>query len=348
MTANIEAHILSLATGVPENHISQDEVIARLGQNMGGEMPRHLRSIYNNSGIDNRYLAQSADDYMAPAEWPKRNASYLKEAEKLIIELSAKALAKAGLEAGQIDTIVCVSSTGVATPSLPTQMLRKAGFADTTQVIPLFGYGCAGGVLGMQVARDIAIARPDANILLLCVELCSLAFRMGDNSKKGIVSTALFADGASAMVISAHGDGPRIGNIVQKTWPDTRDMMGWDIDEAGLGLILARDIPSFVTREFVPVLDAFLSANHLDKADLQEPACHPGGAKVIDALEAYFDHLPDGLPLTREILRGYGNMSSPTVHFVLEKALENNEADKPIVITALGPGFTGAVGLVHL
>lgn len=341
-----QAHIISLVTATPDHSISQPEVVSRIGQSMGGEMPRHLQSIYNNSGIDTRYLAQPADDYMAPAEWPQRNAAYLEHADRLICDLSAKALSKAALSADDIDIIICVSSTGVATPSLPTQMLQKAGFRASTQIIPLFGYGCAGGVLGMQVARDMAIARTDANILLLCVELCSLAFRMGDNSKKGIVSTALFADGGSAMIISAKGEGPRIGNIAQKTWPNTRDMMGWDIDEAGLGLILARDIPSFVTREFAPVMDDFLSANNLTKSQLREPACHPGGAKVIDALEGYFDHLPDGLPLTREILRGHGNMSSPTVHFVLEHIMQADD-DRPIIITALGPGFTGAVGLVH-
>lgn len=347
MTNALQAYILSLVTGVPEHAISQNEVVARLAQNMDGEMPRHLRSIYTNSGIDNRYLAQAADDYMAPAEWPQRNAAYLELADTLICDLATRALAKADMAAEQIDIIICVSSTGVATPSLPTQMLQKAGFSSETEIMPLFGYGCAGGVLGMQVARDIALARPNANILLLCVELCSLAFRMGDNSKKGIVSTALFADGGSAMVVAAKGDGPRIGATAQKTWANTRDMMGWDIDEAGLGLILARDIPSFVTREFAPVLDNFLSKQGITKADLREPACHPGGAKVIDALEGYFDHLPGGLPKTREILRGFGNMSSPTVHFVLEQILRDASDNRPIVMTALGPGFTGAVGLIH-
>lgn len=341
-----QAHIISLVTATPDHSISQQEVINRIGQSMGGEMPRHLQSIYNNSGIDTRYLAQPADDYMAPAKWPQRNATYLEKADILIRDLSAQALAKAAMSAADIDIIICVSSTGVATPSLPTQILHKSGFAASTQIIPLFGYGCAGGVLGMQVARDMAIARPSANILLLCVELCSLAFRMGDNSKKGIVSTALFADGGSAMVISATGKGPHIGDIAQKTWPDTRNMMGWDIDEAGLGLILARDIPSFVTREFAPVIDDFLSANNLTKSQLREPACHPGGAKVIDALESYFDHLPDGLPVTRQILRGHGNMSSPTVHFVLKQIMQSDD-DRPIIMTALGPGFTGAIGLVY-
>jgi len=342
-----QVHINSLVTDVPQNSINQDEVVQRLGTTMGGQMPRHLKSIYKNSGISNRHLAQPADEYMAPAQWPQRNAAYLDCADDLISRLAKNALEKAHLSAAEIDIIVCVSSTGVATPSLPSQILHKMGFSSSTEIIPLFGYGCAGGVLGMQVARDIARARPMRRILLLCAELCSLAFRMGDNSKKGIVSTALFSDGGSAMVISTSGNGPRIGESTQHTWPDTREMMGWDIDEAGLGLILARDIPSFVTKEFAPILDGFLEMHGLDKSTIGEPACHPGGAKVIDALERYFDHLPQGLPATRKILQNFGNMSSPTVHFVLQSILEDHSDDRPILLTALGPGFTGAAALVH-
>lgn len=311
-------------------------------------MPRKLAGVYASAGIDNRHIAQSADSYMAPAEWPARNAVYLAEAQRLMARLAQDALDQSGHEADAVDIIVCVSSTGIATPSIPTQMLAAQGFRHDVETVPLFGYGCAGGILGMQVARDLACARPNAVILLICVELCSLAFRMGDFSKKGIVSTALFADGGSAMIISATGDGPRIGASAQKTWPDTREMMGWDIDQAGLGLILARDIPSFVTKEFVPIMAAFLEREGLDRAALRQPACHPGGRKVIEALEHYFDHLEDGLPATRNTLRHYGNMSSPTVHFVLKELLEADISDhRPLLLTALGPGFTGAVGLIH-
>ncbi|MEM1133036.1 MAG: type III polyketide synthase [Pseudomonadota bacterium] len=341
------AHIHSIATAVPEYPISQNEVVTRLSERMPGGMPAKLAGVYASAGIDNRHIAQPADAYMEPAQWPERNAIYLEEAERLIARLAEDALAVSGHNADKVDIIVCVSSTGIATPSIPTQMLKSQGFREDVETVPLFGYGCAGGVLGLQVARDLACARPDATILLFCVELCSLTFRMGDFSKKGIVSTALFADGGSAMVISAKDDGPRIGASAQKTWPNTRDMMGWDIDEAGLDLILARDIPSFVTREFAPVMDRFLEREGLNKAALRQPACHPGGRKVIEALERYFDHLDDGLPATRQVLRDYGNMSSPTVHFVLKQLLESESDDRPILLTALGPGFTGAVGLVH-
>lgn len=342
------AHIHAIATAVPSHQISQDEVVSRLAEQMPGGMPAKLAGVYASAGIDKRHIAQPADAYMAPAQWPERNAVYLEEAEQLMSRLATDVLSQSGHAADDVNIIVCVSSTGIATPSIPSQMLAKHGFCSDVETVPLFGYGCAGGVLGLQVARDLAVARPQAVIMLLCVELCSLAFRMGDFTKKGIVSTALFADGGSAMVISAAGDGPHIGATAQKTWPDTRAMMGWDIDEAGLGLILARDIPSFVTKEFSPVMDAFLQSQGLDKSALRQPACHPGGRKVIEALERYFDHLDNGLPATRSILRGYGNMSSPTVHFVMKDLLETGgHDDRPLLLTALGPGFTGALGLIY-
>ncbi|MEO1044774.1 MAG: type III polyketide synthase [Pseudomonadota bacterium] len=342
------AHIHSIATAVPEHRITQDEVVSRMSQRMPGGMPAKIEQVYAGAGIATRHIARPADAYMAPAHWPERNAIYLEEAEKLMARLAADALAEAEMTADMVDIIVCVSSTGIATPSIPTQMLKNHGFRDDIETVPLFGYGCAGGILGLQVARDLACARPDTIILLLCVELCSLAFRMGDFSKKGLVSTALFADGGSAMVISANGYGPRIGASVQKTWPDTRDMMGWDIDEAGLGLILARDIPSFVTREFAPIIDDFLDREGLERTGLRQPACHPGGRKVIEALERYFDHLDTGLCATRKVLNDYGNMSSPTVHFILKQLLESEPGeDRPLLMTALGPGFTGAIGLIH-
>ncbi len=340
------AKLNAIATAVPEFQISQADVLARMSQLAPGGIPARLHSIYDNAGIDKRHIVQPADAYMTGQDWTTRNQVYLRESKKLLVKVSADALEKAGLEADEIDTIVCVSTTGIATPSVPSQMIHEMKFRRDVMVVPLFGYGCAGGVMGLQVARDIVHANTARKVLLLTVELCSLAFRIGDLSKKGIVSTALFADGASACVISGQGDGPALGAFTQVTWPGTRDMMGWDIDKQGLGLVLARDIPSFVLREFSPVMDEFLQAQGLEKKNLSEPACHPGGRKVIESLESYFDHLPDGLPATRDILAHYGNMSAPTVHFVLQKLLLENGFG-PLLLTALGPGFTGALGIIE-
>ena len=338
----MSAKINAIATAVPEYQISQADVLSRMSQLAPKGIPSRLHSIYENAGIEKRHIVQPADAYMTGQDWTTRNQIYLEESEKLLAKVSLEALAKAGLEAGQIDTIICVSTTGIATPSVPSQMIPDMGFRKNVMIAPLFGYGCAGGVMGLQVARDMILADGARNVLLLTVELCSLAFRIGDLTKKGIVSTALFADGASACVISSKGDGPALGAFTQVTWPNTRDMMGWDIDEQGLGLVLARDIPSFVLKEFSPVIDEFLQTQNIDKAGLSQPACHPGGRKVIESLESYFEC---DLPATRDILSQYGNMSAPTVHFVMEQLLQSGEG--PLLLTALGPGFTGALGILE-
>ncbi|WP_446655106.1 type III polyketide synthase [Blastomonas sp.] len=340
------ARIQSIATALPSHRISQPEVRDFVAQATEKGLSPRIAAIYDSTGVDSRAIAQPPQFYLGRADFPQRNAVYLAEGQRLLEAAATEALAEAGLEPAEIDAIVCVSSTGIATPSIPSQMLAPLGFRADALIVPLFGYGCAGGVLGLQVAGDLVRADPSRRVLLLTLELCSLAFRFGDLTKKAIIASTLFADGASAVVLSAEGDGPALGRFAQHTWPDSRAMMGWDVDEIGLGLILSRDLPSFVHSHFAPVVDGFLGREGLDKAALTEPACHPGGRKVIDALERCFAHLPSGLAETRAVLADHGNMSSPTVHFVLKRILARGQSG-PLLMTALGPGFTGAMGIVH-
>lgn len=340
------ARIQSIATALPQTRISQPEVRDFVAQATDKGLSPRIAAIYDSTGVESRAIAQPPEFYLGRADFPERNMVYLAEGQRLLEQAAKEALAEAGLEPGHIDVIVCVSSTGIATPSIASQMLAPMGFRADALTVPLFGYGCAGGVLGLQVAGDLVRADRSRRVLLLTVELCSLAFRFGDLTKKAIIASTLFADGASAVVLSAAGDGPALGAFAQHTWPDSRAMMGWDVDELGLGLILSRDLPSFVHSHFAPVVDGFLAREGLDKAALTEPACHPGGRKVIDALERCFAHLPAGLVETRAVLADHGNMSSPTVHFVLKRILARGETG-PLLITALGPGFTGAMGIVH-
>lgn len=338
--------IQSIATAVPPFVITQPQVRDFVSSALERGLPPRIAAIYDSTGVNARSIVQPPEAYLAAPDFGERNALYLAAGQQLLEDVAGAALAKAGLAADQIDAIICVSSTGIATPSIASQMLSPMGFRSDAMCLPLFGYGCAGGVLGLQVAGDMVRADPARRVLLLTLELCSLAFRFGDLTKKAIIASTLFADGASAVVLSAAGDGPALGHFAQHTWADSRAMMGWDVDTLGLGLILSRDLPAFVRDHFAPVVDRFLDSAGLAKASLTEPACHPGGRKVIDALEAYFDHLPGGLEMTREVLADHGNMSSPTVHFVLERILARGDSG-PLLLTALGPGFTGAMGVLH-
>ena len=160
--------------------------------------------------------------------------------------------------------------------------------------------------------------------------------------KKDMVALALFADGCAAAVVGC-GRGPELSAFASHVWPETLDMMGWEIGNTGFDLVLARDLPLFVNSHFAPVCDAFLTNRGSAKAEMGEPACHPGGGRVVDALAEYFG---DDLAATRKVLRENGNMRSPTVLFVLEALLSAGSISKPTLMTALGPGFVGAMGLL--
>ncbi len=340
--------LMSIATAVPDHRITQADVLAVLAKARGSALPARLEQILGNSGIEQRYLACEADYYLQPRSWTGRAAIYDQVGTRLAHKAAGDALDKAAFAPSDIDAIVLISTTGTMTPSLPSRMIEAMGFDNSTQTIPVFGYGCAGSVLGLRLANDLAAANGGQNVLLISLELCSLSYDYSQFDKKNMIATALFADGCAAAVISGKPEpvgAPSFRAFDQKTWPGTRDMMGWDIGTTGFDLVLARDIPTFVTRDFAPFCDAFLKAQGLETSDLSEPACHPGGGRVVEALEAYFAPELAGIPATREILRQHGNMSSPTVLFVLEQLL-GQKPDKPILLTALGPGFTAALGIL--
>ena len=307
------------------------------------EALERLLPAFANAGIEQRYAAMPLEWFSQPHDWKERQDTYLTVSLTLLEEAAAKALQQAGLPADAIDAIVTVSSTGVVTPTLDAQLMQRLPFRRDVVRVPLFGLGCAGGVLGLARAADL-VRSGHRNVLLLVVELCTLTFRRQDRGKSNVIAAALFADGAAALVIGA-GDGPRITAAGEWTWPDTLDVMGWRNESDGFGVLFSRDIPALVSRDFVPALDAFLARHHLSRTDIDAYACHPGGAKVVDALAA-------GLPLdaaseaaARSVLRDYGNMSAPTVLFVLRELLARKVPRT--LMTALGPGFTAAFLLLE-
>lgn len=359
------SRLRSIGTALPDHKISQGDVLAVLAKARGAALPVRLEQILGNSGIEYRYLACAPVQYLEQRSWPERGRIYDAVGRTLAERSASAALAKADLQPDDIDVIIMVSTTGTVTPSIPSRLIETMGFRQSVQTVPVFGYGCAGGILGLRLANDLADARcadgksdtdgkSGQNVLLIALELCSLSYDYEQFDKKNMIATALFGDGCAAAVVSGkvgqgggrdRGRGPAFRAFGQKTWPDTRDMMGWDIGDTGFDLVLARDIPNFVTKEFAPFCDAFLAEQGLVKADLGQPACHPGGGRVVDALENYFAPELPGIPATRDILRNYGNMSSPTVLFILDRLLSQNP-EKPILMSALGPGFTAVLGIL--
>lgn len=334
--------LLSLGTALPPHRITQTQVLEILAQAKGKALPPRMAEILGNTGIDRRHIAMPPEYYFGERSWADRALVYENVAAEMFQAAAAQALMRAGLISADIGQIVFVSTTGTMTPSLPSRMIAAMGFAPDTRCVPLFGYGCAGGVMGLGMAADLFRASPEKPVLLVSLELCSIAYDHARMDKKDMVALALFADGCAAAVIG-NGTGPELSSFASHVWPDTLDMMGWDIGDTGFDLVLARDIPVFVNSHFAPVCDGFLAKQGLGKDEMAEPACHPGGGRVVDALSEYF---ADDLATTRAVLREHGNMSSPTVLFVLEALLAAGPIAKPTLMTALGPGFVGAMGLL--
>jgi alkylresorcinol/alkylpyrone synthase len=335
-----QPRLLAVTTANPTHVLDQKVVRAEASRFFGTDRETaRLMPVFENSNIDTRYSCVPLEWYSEPHGWCERNALYLENAVALLEQTAIAALDQAGLAPEDIDMIVVASTSGVAAPSLETRLIERLPFRRDVQRLPIVGLGCAGGVLGLSRAVSFARAMPESRILFLVVELCSLWFRRDDRSKSNIVVTALFGDGAAATIVSCCGDGPAFGPAGEHTWPDTLGAMGWDAEVDGLKAVLSRDIPSLIRNRFGEVLTAFLKRNDLSLDDIGAFACHPGGYKVILALEEVFGLEVGALIESREILRHFGNMSSATVLFVLRRMLDRKIRER-LLMVALGPGFS--------
>ncbi|MFI4988351.1 MAG: type III polyketide synthase, partial [Alphaproteobacteria bacterium] len=310
-----EPRLLSLATAVPDHVLRQDDVreIARaLFAEESGRFEQML-PVYANAGIDTRYSCVPLEWYLEPHGWRERSELFVEHATNLLERAAVACLEQAGLGILDVDAIVAVSTSGIATPSLDALVMERLAMRRDLRRLPIFGLGCAGGVLGLARASEMARVFPGERVLFLVVELCGLTFRSRDHSKSNVIATALFGDGAAAAVISSAGEGPSLAASGEYTWPDSLDVMGWRVRDDGLGVLFSRDIPALVRGEYRAAAERFLARHGLTLADIGEFICHPGGAKVLTALEEAFALPPDGLARSRGILRAFGNMSAATV-----------------------------------
>jgi alkylresorcinol/alkylpyrone synthase len=348
-------HLLSLATAVPRYRLSQSDVAAIARRIFDGPESEieYMLPIFENAGIAQRYSCVPLDWYLAPVGWNERNSLYLDNALDLIATVASDCLDRAGLSAAQVDAILCVSTTGLSTPSLDARLMDRLAFRPDVERLPVFGLGCAGGTLGLARAAALAQAKPGSRVLLLVVELCGLTFRPGDQSRANIVATALFGDGAAAALVTADPDDgvegtcPTLPHWGEHRWPNSQDVMGWRVEADGFGVLFSKDIPSLIRADFVPALDRFLARSGTDRGALSGYVCHPGGEKVVGAFEEVLGLASGSLRHARDVLRDHGNMSAASVLFVLERAL----ADRPqgrLLIASLGPGFTAAFAVMDV
>ncbi len=356
MTGSQRVGVVSIASASPAHELPQAraKAFARgffahdFGAGQGSAELERLLGIYDNAGVETRRVGRPIEWLEHERSFPEKNAAYREQAVELSTRAGAAAIERAGIDPAEYGAIVFTSSTGLSTPSLDARLVQTLGLPRGLHRLPLWGLGCGGGGAGLARARALALGLQKPVLVIAC-ELCSLTFVHGDRRKANLVAVALFGDGAAATVVAPEPHwrpdrGPELLSGYARLLDDSEDVMGWDLESEGLRVRFAPTIPNIVVERAAEMVDEAAAGVGLRRDELRHLVVHPGGRKVLDAWETALgvssDAGPQGLRYAREVLRDHGNMSSPTVLFVLERFWADTPASgEPGLLLALGPGF---------
>ncbi len=305
---------------------------------------------FDNTEIITRNFCQPLDYYTQPNTFEERNNAYIGIALKYSVEAIEDCVKKAGIDKADLTDILFVSTTGLATPSMDALIINKLRLNPHINRTPVWGLGCGGGVSGMAKANTVAKSNPDAVVLLVAVELCSLTLIKNDYSKSNFIGSSLFSDGIAACIIKGdnHHNDKKANYIASssKLYYDSLDVMGWDFQDTGFKVLFSKDIPAFIDEHIRGDIDAFLAKHQLQLSDIKNFIFHPGGKKVLDAYANALKVEGDFMKNTREVMNNYGNMSSATVLYVLEKFVREGFEEGYGLMLAMGPGFSSEMVLL--
>ncbi len=335
--------ISAVATAVPQYAVEQNEIkkFAALLFECGFRGLERLLGVFEHGKIKKRYLSCPLEWYGESHSFSEANSLFEQTALVLAEKAARQALLESNVAEDDIGAVISVTSTGISTPTLDAKLIQRLGLSLHTLRIPVWGLGCAGGVVGLARAANMVEATRGKAVLLVAVELCSLTFQREDFSKSNLVGASLFADGAAAVIISCDGEGPEILGSYSTLFPETEDVMGWDVVDGGLKVRFSRDIPSIVRRYLPDLLEDACSAWGVQSTRLRHFILHPGGAKVVDAYSESLGLNGGYLAAAYRVLENYGNMSSASVFFVLKEYMKQVSAEGEYgVMVALGPGFS--------
>lgn len=357
--------IISIAEAIPRFRIEQNQAMdfARdLFSESFKDIERLLRA-FQNGQIEKRHFVKDLSWFREDWSFEEKNQEYIEAAVflgKEAIEkcLNNKTFLKEEVHPEEIDAIFFISTTGLATPSIDARIMNVLPFSPNTKRIPIWGLGCAGGASGLSRAYEYCLAYPDAKVLVLSVELCSLTFQRNDRSKSNLIGTSLFADGVACALVSGDkshmnrkrrmGSLPEIIAVQSTLMPDSLDVMGWEVKNQGLYVVFSRDIPSIVENWLKPNVSGFLEQNGLEISQLNHFIAHPGGKKVLDAYVKSLEIAPEMNEISLDVLRQFGNMSSATIFYVLKRFMEMEiPAGEYGLGAALGPGFSSEMLLMR-
>lgn len=309
-------------------------------QVIGGAVVRDILEGTNESGSP--FVPSAANDGVGPTT-AERMALYTAEAPQLAVRASGAALAESGFAPESITHLVTVSCTGFAAPGVDFALVSQLGLAPTVQRTHVGFMGCHGALNGLRVANAFASAAPAARVLLCAVELCSLHYYYGSAADK-LIANAIFADGAGAVVGTGQGGGWHLAASGSCLIPNSAEDMGWTVGDRGFEMALSRRVPALIARHLRPWLDGWLRDNGLSLADVGSWAIHPGGPKIVSAAQEALNLGDSALAASRGVFAEYGNMSSATVLFILNR-LRAEGAPRPCVALGFGPGLVAEAAL---
>jgi len=313
-----------------------------------------MLSAFDNTEIITRNFCKPLDYYADLHTFEEQNAEYIRISLEYSVKATEECISAAHIQKEDITDIIFVSTTGLSTPSLDALIINKMRLNQTINRMAIFGLGCGGGVSGYSKACTLAKANPDAVVLLIAVELCSLTFLRNDYSKSNFIGSSLFADGVAACLITGDNHAPKTEKVItflaneSKLYYDSLDVMGWQFMNTGFKVLFSSDIPTIIAKNVRNDLTSFLDKHDLKLSDIKNFIFHPGGKKVLTAYEEALEVKSDFLKNTREVMNDNGNMSSATVLYVLERFFKQDFENGYGLMVSMGPGFSCEMVLLQM
>jgi len=346
--------IAGIASAFPKHYYSQQELLEALQEYWGDRIdnPDVLRRLHQHVGVDGRFLSIPKEEYVRIRTWGEANDHWIETARALGGQAVTGALRDAGIDARNLHAFFFTSVTGICSPSIDAQLINRLGLCRNIRRIPIFGLGCVAGAAGISRAADYVRAYPGQVAVVLSVELCSLTLQREDVSMANLISAGLFGDGAAAVIVagSEYGfGGPKILATRSVFYPETEEMMGWDVSEKGFRIVLSRDVPKLVRENFAGDVDDFLAERGLTRANIGSWVLHTGGPKILEATAECLGLKNGELDASWQCLRRTGNLSSASVLVVLEEVMKKRRPEPGTLglLAAMGPGFCSELLLLQ-
>lgn len=340
--------ITAVATQLPPYSRTTEEIIPFLKIWLTGQEERFQRKViklFENAGVDKRYSIMDAEEVFNKTSFEDKNAIYKRETIKLAENALTKALGNAKLKPTDIDFIITVSCTGIMIPSVDAYLINKLNMNQDIVRLPVTEMGCVAGVSGMIYANNFLKANPGKRAAVIAVESPTSTFQLDDYSMVNIVSAAIFGDGCACTILSSHEneEGPEILDEAMYHFYNAEHMMGFDLKNSGLQMVLDKEVPEKIAEHFPKIVNPFLERNGIEIEDVDHLIFHPGGKKIVQTVEQLFGSMGKNIDNTKAVLKEYGNMSSATVMYVLERFMQQDDAPKKGeygLMLSFGPGFT--------